>query len=330
MIIKNFEPFCGKHCETTATGTLLKQLDINLSEPLLFGLGEGLGFIFWNMKNMERPFLGGRIKPDLLTKNICKNLNLDLEVFETSSKKLAWENVSKYLNNQKLVGLKLDCYHLDYFSNKIHFAAHYGSIYGYDDNYAYLIDTEQQGSKVKTALKSLELARAEKGSMSSNNLSYIINKKIPNTFELNKIIKKAIYNNCLDYLNPPIKNIGYKGIFKASQEIKKWFEKTNNIKEDFQITSMLMEKAGTGGSLFRNFYRDFLKESSILLNSKDLNKAYIEFIEISKLWKEISDLFYEAGESSDKNIINKISDILKELSEKEYNTMSYLKKITEE
>lgn len=219
---------------------------------------------------------------------------------------------------------------MDYFSNKIHFAAHYVSIYGYDDNYAYLIDTEQQGSKVKTALKSLELARAEKGSMSSNNLSYIINKKIPNTFELNKIIKKAIYNNCLDYLNPPIKNIGYKGIFKASQEIKKWFEKTNNIKEDFQITSMLMEKAGTGGSLFRNFYRDFLKESSILLNSKDLNKAYIEFIEISKLWKEISDLFYEVGESSDKNIINKISDILKELSEKEYNTMSYLKKITEE
>ncbi len=34
--------------ETTATGSLLKQIGIELSEPMLFGIGEGLGFIFWN------------------------------------------------------------------------------------------------------------------------------------------------------------------------------------------------------------------------------------------------------------------------------------------
>ncbi len=50
MIIKNFKPFNGQHCETTATGSLLYQLGIELSEPMLFGLGEGLGYIFWNMK----------------------------------------------------------------------------------------------------------------------------------------------------------------------------------------------------------------------------------------------------------------------------------------
>jgi hypothetical protein len=31
-------------CETIATGTLLKNIGINLSELLLFGFGEGLGF----------------------------------------------------------------------------------------------------------------------------------------------------------------------------------------------------------------------------------------------------------------------------------------------
>ena len=39
------KPFVGQHCETTATGTLLNQLGIELSEPMLFGLGEGLGFV---------------------------------------------------------------------------------------------------------------------------------------------------------------------------------------------------------------------------------------------------------------------------------------------
>ena len=40
--VVNVKPFIGLHCETTATGTLLRQLGIELSEPMLFGLGEGL------------------------------------------------------------------------------------------------------------------------------------------------------------------------------------------------------------------------------------------------------------------------------------------------
>lgn len=73
------KPFVGQHCETTATGTLLLQLGYEISEPMLFGLGEGLGYIYWNMKNMDFPFLGGRIKPDLLTQNLARNLGLTLE-----------------------------------------------------------------------------------------------------------------------------------------------------------------------------------------------------------------------------------------------------------
>ncbi|HFC00693.1 MAG TPA: lantibiotic ABC transporter, partial [Phaeodactylibacter sp.] len=58
MIIKKFKPFKGQHCETTATGSLLLQIGIELSEPMLFGIGEGLGYIFWNMKMMDFPFIG--------------------------------------------------------------------------------------------------------------------------------------------------------------------------------------------------------------------------------------------------------------------------------
>lgn len=90
MKVENLKAFDGQHWETTATGTLLRQLGIELSEPMLFGLGQGLGFIFWNMKTMDFPFVGGRIKPDLLTENIARNLNLELRVKETSSTQKAW------------------------------------------------------------------------------------------------------------------------------------------------------------------------------------------------------------------------------------------------
>jgi len=103
MIIKNFKLFEGQHCETTATGSLLLQLGINLSEPMLFGLGEGLNFIIWNMKTMDFPFIGGRIKTDLLTQNITRHLSLKLNVRETSSSKKAWKNVKENIKSGKVI-----------------------------------------------------------------------------------------------------------------------------------------------------------------------------------------------------------------------------------
>ncbi len=325
MIIKNFKTFNGQHCETTTTGSLLYQLDINLSEPMLFGLGEGLGYIFWNMKIMDFPFIGGRVKPDVLTENICRNLNLKLEVKETSSIKKAWDNIKENIEQGKAVGLKLDCYHLDYFTTKIHFAGHYASIYGYDEKLAYLNDTNQQGRDTRTTLKNLELARNERGPMSSRNLSYTISKngELP---ELKKAIKNAIQNNANDFLNPPIKNIGYKGIYKTSSEIKKWFKTSENIKKDFQTSASLMENGGTGGSLFRNIYRDFLKESGELIESNELLKASEKYDTIAKLWKKVAGLFIKIGETEDIKYVNQTSEILVELSELEKTTMEELKK----
>ena len=325
-IINNFKPFIGQHCETTATGSLLKHLGIELSEPMLFGLGEGLGFIFWNMKIMDFPFIGGRIKPDVLTQNICKNLDLHLDVKETSSIKKAWDNVKERIDDDTPVGLKLDSYFLDYFTNLIHFAGHYVAMYGYDDSFAYLVDTKQQGSEAKAILKNLELARNEKGPMSSRNLSYTI-RKTDKEYNLKNAIKTAIKNNAKEYLNPPIKNISYKGILKTSEEIKKWFKNSKDIKRDFKTTAMLMEKAGTGGAIFRNIFRDFLMESYEILNVDNIKMAYEKFIEIAEMWTSVSAIFDKAGDTQDIKYINQASEILIELSKKEKIAMELLLKI---
>jgi len=315
--------FAGVHCETTATGTLLKNIGVDLSEPMLFGLSQGLGFIYWNMKIMDFPFIGGRIKPDLITKNITEILNLNLNIKQTTSIKKAWKNIEEPLSRKIPVGLKLDCYHLEYFKNKIHFAAHYVATTGLDEEFAYLVDTIQQGQCVKTSLKSLELARNEKGPMSSKNLSYTIESSgsIP---PIQNVLPIAITQNAKDFLNPPIKNIGYKGILKTSQEIKKWFKTSTNRHRDFTTTAMLMEKAGTGGSLFRNIYRDFLKEAQAYIENRALVQAHDSYSEISKSWKEVAELFNEAGETENIVHINAASKLLVAISEKEKETMELL------
>ena len=326
MIINDFSPFQGQHCETTATGTLLKHIGIELSESMLFGIGEGIGFIYWDMKNMDFPFIGGRVKTDALSMNIVNNLGLQIDVRETSSVKTAWENVKKFLDEGTPVGLKLDSYYLDYFTKKIHFAGHYVAMYGYDKDFAYLVDTMQQGSLVKAGLENLALARKEKGPMSSKNLSYTIcgDKNIQG---LKEIILPAVKRNAYDFLNPPIGNIGYRGIERASKEMKKWFTRSKNIKEDLTLTALLMERAGTGGAIFRNLYRDFLKESMSYIQSNNLKEAHEKFCEIAQLWTEVSRLINNAGETQDISHLTDASNIVLELSKKEKKAMELLLEI---
>lgn len=317
------KPYIGQHCESTATGTLLGQIGIELSEPMLFGLGEGLSFVFWNMKIMDFPFIGGRVKPDLLTANIAKNLGLKLVVKETSSKEKAWQDVKALLDSNKAVGLKLDCYHLEYFKHPIHFAGHYVAILGYDDRRAFLVDTEQQGSEVSTSLKSLELARSEKGAMSSRSLFYILEND-GHTTPLKQAVATAIRSNVKQYLNPPISNLGYRGIEKTSNEIIKWFDRSKDVKTEFATSAMIMERAGTGGALFRNIYRDFLKEAFELTGESAIGEAHKAFIGVARSWSDVIALFEQVGETGEREYALRASEKLKALAAQERAAMQLL------
>jgi hypothetical protein len=219
--------------------------------------------------------------------------------------------------------LKLDFFHLEYFTQPIHFAGHYVAMYGYDSENAYLVDTQPQGGRVKTSLKSLALARAEKGPMSSKNLYYTL--QLTGTeYDLRTAIPAAIRNNAAEHLNPPITNIGYKGIVKTSSEIGKWFRSSNNVESEFKTTAMLMEKAGTGGALFRNLYRDFLKESYGILKLDPLKTGYEAFVEIALLWTSVSELFEKVGQTKNVAYIEQASGVLKTISVKEKKAMEGL------
>jgi hypothetical protein len=85
-----------------------------------------------------------------------------------------------------------------------------------------------------------------------------------------------------------------------------------------------MEKAGTGGALFRNIYRDFLKESYQILKVEEIKESYDMFIDIARLWRAVSKLFIKAGDEKDIQYINKASEILVEISGKEKRAMNIL------
>ncbi|KJB89778.1 lantibiotic ABC transporter [Paenibacillus sp. E194] len=323
MLIEGFALFQGEHCETTAMGNLLQHKGVRLSEPMLFGIGQGLGFIYWDSKGIDFPFIGGRVKPDELSACIASRLNLNIRVQETSSVTKAWQNVRSCIDRGIPVGLKLDSYYLDYFTNKIHFAAHYAVIYGMDDEYAYMADTSQQGGLVTTRLSNLTMARNAKGPMSSRNRSFTI-EQTDTLPPLAPAIRSSLINNAHAYLNPPIRNMGNKGIKKMSSEILNWPSRSKDLEKDLCLTALLMERAGTGGALFRNLYRDFLKECVDLFGDSKLEQAYSLFTEIAPMWNGVSASIDNAGRTGNQQELRLASELLVDIAEKERLAMEFV------
>ena len=287
--LPGFEPFVGLHCETVATGSLLKAAGLTLSEPMLFGLGEGLGFIYINLSSLPLPFVGGRSKPFALTEALCANLGVELKAGETTSKAKAWAALENPLRAGQPVGLQLDCFHLEYFTRPVHFAGHFVAAHGFDDAEVLLVDTAPQGSSQRASRKNLEKARFAKGPMAAKARAWTVSlrKHAP---DLAPALRKAIRANAKQYLSPAFKGASHLGIGKLADSLPQWLGLSRNPADDLSLAALLMEKAGTGGSLFRNFYRDFLGEARDHLAGvrKNLAEAEALFAESAQEWGAVA------------------------------------------
>ncbi|MFJ5837207.1 BtrH N-terminal domain-containing protein [Streptomyces shenzhenensis] len=324
--VRNIDARGTQHCETTALGVLLRHQGLDLSEPMLFGLGSGLSFVYWDSKNMGFPFLGGRVKPFELTRNLASRLGLELLVQETVSPRRAWQNVVTPIDAGHPVGLQLDSYHLDYFGSKVHFGGHVVAMYGYDDHDACLVDTAQQGGTVSTSLTSLARARAARGPMTAKHRSFTLTAPRNLPSPQGRIVPAI--TACADaFLNPPIANLGHRGIEKASRLVRTWLQRTDTPQRDLPQAADLMEKAGTGGALFRNLYRDFLAECTQQLGSSHLRTGHGLYAEAAGLWTEVAALITKAGETGSAQCLVQAGTILRDLSRTEREAMRALSRL---
>jgi hypothetical protein len=133
---------------------------------------------------------------------------------------------------------------------------------------------------------------------------------------------------CADaFLNPPIANLGHRGIEKAGKLVRTWLQRTDHPQRDLPQAALLMEKAGTGGALFRNFYRDFLAECTQTLDSRDLRTGHGLYTEAATLWTEVAALITRAGVSGNAQCLVQAGTILCDLSRIEREAMQALSRL---
>src|SRR5579862_7751149 len=136
----NFQHMQAAHCESGVTRNLLKNIGINkMTEPLAFGLGSGLFFVYVPfLKINNGPAIAFRSFPGIIFKQTCKSLKIPVRRKKFFSKQKAQLFLDQRLEEGHAVGCQVGVYYLPYFPKeyRFHFNAHNLIVYGKEgDNY---------------------------------------------------------------------------------------------------------------------------------------------------------------------------------------------------
>jgi len=315
-IIKGFTPLKTHHCVTGSMRDIYGFNGHPISEEMLFGLGNGIGFVYWHPKGAA-PFLGGRGNTgrkgeEGIEITSAKRTGVGLLRFETSSDKKAEDRMLAMLQAGEPVMFYADMGFLPYcqLPPGVHFGAHMVVAAGYDPQTFQVFVSDRDGLLHPVLLSDVRQARSSKFQpFPPKNVWFEFDfpeARLPKAEE----IRQAILETSKKMVKPPITNIGVKGIYRAAQRVPLWSEVMDeSILREACLNGYIYIDAtgGTGGGLFRYMYSRFLNEAINSTGVTALEETSIAFNNIGDRWQEVALLFKES--SSLKNPENSLKTI---------------------
>lgn len=318
------------HCENGVASNLLKHHGINISEPMVFGIGSGLFFFFLPLLKVNyAPAISYRPMPGFIFNRAAKRLGIKVRRIKFSNHQMAQKALEENLEKNIPTGLQVGVYNLTYFPDeyRFHFNAHNLVVYGKNDG-TFLISDPVMETVTTLTEKELEKVRFAKGALAPKGQMYYP-VEIPEVIHWESAIKKGIRNTCKDMLAPlPI--IGVSGMRYLARSIRKWPLKHGVKKANHYLAQMvrMQEEIGTGGGGFRFIYAAFLQEASVILKNEELKKLSAEMTAIGDLWRDFAvnaSRVYK-NRSNKTDVYNSLADELNTIADLEEAFFKKLKK----
>ena len=308
------------HCESGVISSLLTHSGLELSEPMVFGIGGGISFAFLPfIKINGMPLIAYRIIPKFIIRNVQKRLGINFKKKSYRNQNQAMEELSKLIANNQPVALQTSVYWLPYFPQEMRFQfnSHNLIVFGKEDD-EYIISDPVFDSIQRIKSKDLQNARFVKGVLAPKGFSYYPI-DIPEELDLKKVIKKSIKKGSRMMLNAP-KPFGLKGIHYMAKKIEKQASNINKkyVKHYLGHIVRMQEEIGTGGGGFRFLYAAFLQEASKILGITELEKASRGMTETGDLWRTLALACANACKSKNDDMdLKAIADIARDCAESE-------------
>jgi len=325
-----FEHRQSAHCENGVISNLLNHRGVSLSEPMAFGIGSGLFFVYLPFLKVNfAPGFSYRPMPGQIFRRLAKRLGIRVKHQRFSSPEKARAILDEKLRQGIPVGLQVGVYHLTYFPDeyRFHFNAHNLVVYGKEDG-EYLISDPVMDYTTRLTEQELERVRFAKGALPPKGHLYYL-ERLPERYDLEKAIRKGIRQTCNDML-APVPIVGVRAMKWVARNIRKWpasigIKKTNHYLG--QLVRM-QEEIGTGGGGFRFIYAAFLQEAGKVLDNPALIQRSEEMTAIGDAWRDfaldISRIY--KNRKSGPDVYDKLSAQLLDLADRERRFFAQLKK----
>ncbi len=329
----DFEHKQAAHCENGVTSNLLRYYGIELSEPMVFGIGSG--FFFSHMPFIK---LNGmavtsfRVWPGVIFKRVTRRLGLDVKRYKFRKPEPAMNELDRMLVQGVPVGMLVGVYQLPYFPKeyRFHFNAHNITVFGKEDGQYFVSDPVMEHVEVLTP-DELSKVRFAKGTYPPSGRMYCI-ARVPDKIDLKPAIIKGIQKTAKDMLTIPIPMFGIDGIRYLAKRMRKWPARYGDKKAALNLGQVIrmLEEIGTGGAGFRFIYAAFLQESAEILQQPWLNEVSRDMTTVGDLWREFAVMAARCFKNRDKGqtSYDELADRLMTIADREEKIFCQLRKIS--
>jgi len=325
-----FEHRHAGHCESGTVAALLRHRGLNLSEPMVFGIGGGLFFLHLPIVKMGGiPLTSYRDAPRAIMKNMSRRLGVRWRQHRYRSPEAAMQALDAFLAEGRPVGLQTCIYWLPYFpvDMRFHFNGHNLVAYGKQGD-DYLLSDPVVETTVTCAADDLKRARFAKGTFAPRGLVYYP-EHVPADPDLERAVRDAIRTTAKRMTDIPMPFLGVRGIRWLADRLERWPEKLGPEMARKWVGSVvrMQEEIGTGGAGFRFMYAAFLQEAGQMLASNALLEASQELSATGDRWREFAILgaqLVKGRESSD-SAYRQLADTLRACAADEQRLFTRLK-----
>jgi len=291
MINIDFKHRQSAHCESGVTSNLLYHHNINCSEALAFGIGEGLffGYLpFIRLNNL--PLTTYRCAVGKIFKIANKRLGVKVVRQKFKSPQKAMEALDNKLKQGIPVGCQTGAFWLPYFppAFRFHFNMHNLIVIGKQGDH-YIISDPVFNEPVTCHESDLMKARYAKGALAPGGSMYYL-KSVPENPDMEKAVQTGIKSVCRTMLKTPVPILGVKGIEFLARRIVKWPGKLGKENAKLHLGQLIrmQEEIGTGGGGFRFMYAAFLQEAAVILGNNAIMDLAEQMTQIGDTWRQFA------------------------------------------
>ena len=329
-MVLNFPHRHAGHCETGTLAALLRHRGVDLSEPMVFGIGSGLFFIHIPFVKVGGiPLTAYRGPPRQIINKVCKRLGIKLHQERYRSETQGMRALDRFLESGIPVGLQTSVYWLPYFPADLRFQfnAHNLVAFGKQDGDYWISDPVAE-HVVSCPADDLQRARFAKGVFAPKGLAYYP-ARMPERLDLKAAALAGLRDTVRQMLDIPLPFMGVRGIATLAKRIERWPAKLGPEKARSYLSSVvrMQEEIGTGGAGFRFMYAAFLQEAAKLLNRGGLDVASERLSATGDRWREFAVLGARVckGKETDPKAYAELAHVLRDCSQREREVFSLIR-----